>query len=81
MASQSPSASSAQRPKDDESLIDRAAETARGIGEQAKDVADRAQRAPVAMREAVDSSLKQQPMMTLAVAGAIGFVLGALWKS
>lgn len=51
-------------------VIDKATETARGIAEQAKDVADRAQRAPGAMKEAVDSSLKQQPMITLAAAGA-----------
>jgi hypothetical protein len=80
MASQSPSASSTQHPKD-ESLIDKTADTVRGVAEQTRDVAARAQRAPGAMREAVDSSLKQQPMMTLAAVGALGFVLGALWKS
>lgn len=80
MASESRSAGATQHPKD-EGLIDKATEAARGVAEQAKDVADRAQRAPGAMREAIDSSLKQQPMMTLAAAGALGFVLGALWKS
>ena len=33
------------------------------------------------MKGAVDNSIKDQPMATLAVAWAIGFVLGALWKS
>ena len=30
---------------------------------------------------AVDKSVKDQPMATLAMAAAVGFVLGALWKS
>jgi hypothetical protein len=30
---------------------------------------------------AVDRSLRQQPMATLAAAAMLGFVLGALWKS
>lgn len=38
-------------------------------------------KAPGAMRNAVDTSLKQQPIATLAIAGALGFLLGALWKS
>lgn len=33
------------------------------------------------MRTAVDKSLRDQPMATLAVATLAGFVLGALWKS
>ena len=33
------------------------------------------------IRGAVDKSVKDQPMATLAMAGAVGFVLGALWKS
>ena len=33
------------------------------------------------MKGAVDNSIKDQPMAALAVAGEIGFVLGALWKS
>jgi ElaB/YqjD/DUF883 family membrane-anchored ribosome-binding protein len=33
------------------------------------------------LKGAVDKSVKDQPMATLAVAAAVGFVLGALWKS
>jgi ElaB/YqjD/DUF883 family membrane-anchored ribosome-binding protein len=33
------------------------------------------------LKGAVDKSVKDQPMATLAVAAALGFVLGALWKS
>jgi ElaB/YqjD/DUF883 family membrane-anchored ribosome-binding protein len=75
-----------------EGLVDRAAKAARGVADQASDLTDRAvehgrevgemaHNAPGAMRDALDTSLKQQPMATLAVTGALGFVLGALWKS
>jgi ElaB/YqjD/DUF883 family membrane-anchored ribosome-binding protein len=33
------------------------------------------------LKSAVDKSLKDQPMATLALAAALGFVLGAIWKS
>ena len=33
------------------------------------------------MRGAVDKSIKDQPIATLAVVAVAGFVLGALWKS
>ena len=33
------------------------------------------------LKGAVDKSVKDQPMATLGVAAALGFVLGALWKS
>lgn len=33
------------------------------------------------MKGAVDKSLKDQPMATLAVAALAGFVIGAIWKS
>ena len=33
------------------------------------------------VKGAVDKSVKDQPMATLAVAAVLGFVLGALWKS
>ena len=32
-------------------------------------------------RDAVEKSVKDQPMTTLAAAVAIGFVIGAIWKS
>jgi len=77
---------------EDKGLVDKASDTVRSAADQASELAERAmeqgrevtamaQKAPGAMREAVDTSLKQQPMATLAVAGALGFLLGALWKS
>jgi ElaB/YqjD/DUF883 family membrane-anchored ribosome-binding protein len=44
------------------------------MGENVQVVADN-------LRSAVDSSVKNQPMTTLAIAAAVGFVLGALWKT
>jgi ElaB/YqjD/DUF883 family membrane-anchored ribosome-binding protein len=32
-------------------------------------------------KSAVDKSVKEQPLTTLAVAAGLGFVIGALWKS
>ncbi len=96
MASQNPSTKPGQRAETGtsrtEGLMDKAADTARDVAEQASDFADRAveqgkemgamaQKAPDAIKEVVDTSLKQQPMMTLAVAATLGFVLGALWRS
>jgi ElaB/YqjD/DUF883 family membrane-anchored ribosome-binding protein len=73
-------------------VIDKVSAVAKDLAGQAGDLADRAieegrevgamaQKAPGAMRDALDTSLKQQPMATLAIAGALGFLLGALWKS
>jgi ElaB/YqjD/DUF883 family membrane-anchored ribosome-binding protein len=33
------------------------------------------------MKTALDKSIKDQPMATLAVAAIAGFVLGAIWKT
>ena len=33
------------------------------------------------IKGAVDKSVKDQPMATLALAAVVGFVLGAIWKS
>ena len=49
-------------------------EQGREAGEQVQEVAGN-------IKGAVDKSVKDQPMATLAVVAALGFVLGALWKS
>jgi hypothetical protein len=33
------------------------------------------------LKKAVDKSTRDQPMATLAMAAALGFVLGAIWKT
>lgn len=73
-------------------VMDKATEAVKGTAEQASDlagrVADKGREATEAVQEvsrtlkdALDTSLKDQPMATLAVAAALGFVLGALWRS
>lgn len=51
------------------------------VADQARDSGERVQQVAGNMKTAVDKSLKTQPMTTLAIAAAAGFVMGALWKS
>jgi ElaB/YqjD/DUF883 family membrane-anchored ribosome-binding protein len=78
-------------------ISDRASELKDTAADKLKEVADRAQdlasdavdhlretgAGEVAgnLKGAVDKSIKDQPMATLALAAVVGFVLGALWKS
>jgi ElaB/YqjD/DUF883 family membrane-anchored ribosome-binding protein len=57
-----------------ESIAKTAVERGREIGKDVEAVAGN-------MKSAVDTSVKDQPMATLAVAAVLGFVLGAIWKS
>jgi ElaB/YqjD/DUF883 family membrane-anchored ribosome-binding protein len=49
--------------------------------EQMRDVTDRTGEVAGNLKRAVDKSVKEQPIATLLMAGVVGFVLGALWKS
>ncbi len=53
----------------------------RSAADQGREAGERVQEVAGNVRAAVDKSVKDQPMATLAVVGALGFVLGALWKS
>lgn len=55
--------------------------TARSMSEQGREASERMQEVAGNMRVAIDKSVREQPMATLAVVAAFGFVLGALWKS
>jgi ElaB/YqjD/DUF883 family membrane-anchored ribosome-binding protein len=57
-----------------ENAAGRVAEQGRAAGQQVQEVAGN-------IKGAVDKSIKEQPMATLALVAALGFVLGALWKS
>jgi ElaB/YqjD/DUF883 family membrane-anchored ribosome-binding protein len=59
---------------------DRAHELAGDVSRQAREYGEEAQDAARQVRPFVERSLKDQPMVTLAAAAVIGFVLGALWK-
>jgi ElaB/YqjD/DUF883 family membrane-anchored ribosome-binding protein len=59
------------------------AERAEGLAHDAIDQLRQTGAGEVAgnLRGAVDKSVKDQPMATLALAAAVGFILGALWKA
>lgn len=57
-----------------ENVATKVAEHGREAGERVQEIAGN-------MKSAVDKSVRDQPMATLAVAAVAGFVLGALWKS
>jgi ElaB/YqjD/DUF883 family membrane-anchored ribosome-binding protein len=56
-------------------------DTASRVAERGREAGEGVQEVAGNLKSAVDKSLKDQPMATLAVAAAAGFVLGALWKS
>ena len=62
-------------------VADRVEGYASNAAEQAQEAGQRMQEVAGNVKGAVDKSLREQPMATLAVAAMVGFVLGALWKS
>ena len=63
------------------SMADQAETVVNRVGEHGREAAERVQEVAGNFKGAVDRSVKDQPMATLAVAAVLGFVLGALWKS
>ena len=61
--------------------LDGAEATVNSVAEQSREAGQRVQEVAGNLKTAVDRSVKDQPMATLAVAAAMGFVIGALWKS
>jgi ElaB/YqjD/DUF883 family membrane-anchored ribosome-binding protein len=63
----------------------RAADTAEGVAtrvaDQGREAGQRVQEVAGNFKGALDKSIKDQPMATLAAAAAVGFVLGAIWKT
>jgi ElaB/YqjD/DUF883 family membrane-anchored ribosome-binding protein len=57
-----------------EDMANRAVGQGREAGERMQEVAGN-------FKGALDKSVRDQPMATLAIIAAVGFVLGALWKS
>ena len=54
---------------------------ARSVADQGREAGERVQEVAGNLKGAVDKSVKDQPMATLAGAAVVGFILGALWKS
>ena len=63
------------------SMADQAEGVAGRVAEQGREAGERMQEVAGNFKGAVDKSVKDQPMATLAAAAVVGFVLGALWKS
>ena len=63
------------------SAAEQAEHIANRVAEQGREAGERVQEVAGNFKGAVDKSVKDQPMATLAVAAVLGFVLGALWKS
>ena len=51
------------------------------VVEQGREVGGQVQAVAGNLKDAVDKSVRDQPMATIVIAAALGFVLGALWKS
>ena len=62
-------------------MADQAEDVANRVAEQGREAGQRMQEVAGNFKGAVDRSVKEQPMATLAMAAVVGFVLGALWKS
>jgi ElaB/YqjD/DUF883 family membrane-anchored ribosome-binding protein len=58
-----------------------AEDAAHRVADQGREIGESFQEVGGNIKGAVDRSVKDQPMATLAVAAALGFVLGAIWKS
>ena len=56
-------------------------DTAENIVEGAREASESAQQVADNFQQAVDRSVRDQPLTTLALACVAGFVLGAIWKA
>jgi ElaB/YqjD/DUF883 family membrane-anchored ribosome-binding protein len=55
--------------------------TVQSLTEQSRQATEQLQVVADNFKTAVDKSVRDQPLTTLAVAAGVGFVIGALWKS
>ena len=51
------------------------------VAEQGREAGERMQEVAGNFKGALDKSIKDQPMSTLAGVAILGFILGAIWKS
>jgi ElaB/YqjD/DUF883 family membrane-anchored ribosome-binding protein len=61
-------------------MADRASGTASRMAEQGREAGERVQDVAGNFKGAVDKSVREQPMATLALVALAGFVLGTMWK-
>jgi ElaB/YqjD/DUF883 family membrane-anchored ribosome-binding protein len=62
-------------------VAEQAEDMANRVAEQGREAGERMQEVAGNFKGALDRSVSTQPIATLAMAAAVGFVLGALWKS
>jgi len=62
-------------------VADQAEGVANRVAEQGRHASEGMQQVAGNMKGALDKSLEDQPMATLAMVAIVGFVLGAIWKS
>jgi ElaB/YqjD/DUF883 family membrane-anchored ribosome-binding protein len=61
-------------------VADQAEHFASRVTEQGREASEKVEEVAGNLKGAVDKSLKDQPLTTLAMAAVLGFILGALWK-
>lgn len=61
--------------------IGSAESAATAVAHQGREASERVGEVAGNFKSALDRSVKDQPIATLAVAAALGFVIGAIWKS
>jgi ElaB/YqjD/DUF883 family membrane-anchored ribosome-binding protein len=81
MAAQQAAGESSERAASQyERYSDRVEGAARAAVERGKELGESVQGAADNLRRVADSSVRNQPLTTLAVVAVLGFALGALWK-
>jgi ElaB/YqjD/DUF883 family membrane-anchored ribosome-binding protein len=60
---------------------DQAERMANRVADQGREAGERIETGAGNLKGALDKSIRDQPMATLAVAAIVGFGLGALWKA
>ena len=78
--------SSSEKPfkdmtKTSDDIVKTLSDTTGSIAQAGHDAVENVNKVAGTMKGAIDTSVKDQPMATLAMAAALGFVIGALWKS
>ena len=62
-------------------MADHVESAVKTVAVRGREVGGNVQQVAGNLKAAVDTSVKDQPMATLAIVAALGFVLGAIWKS
>ena len=75
------STSSSSLGSSTEDIRSKARQTLDSASEAAEDARQQVEEVAGNVKGVIDRSVKEQPVTTLLVAAAIGFVVGALWKS